>query len=89
MGGVVGALGSLVGTMIGGRQQKQQVDTSALRAAEEQRKQSQMDAQRAQAETQALEERNRQRRRNVDSSGRSATILAGEGTGQNKTLLGS
>lgn len=61
-------------------------NTSALRAAEEQKRKSQEEAAAAEAKKAALEEATRQRRKNVDASGRAATVLAGESDGG--TLLG-
>lgn len=62
------------------------VDTSALRAAEEQRKKAKEEAQAAEAKQAALDAANEQRKANVAASGRSATMLAGESGGG--SLLG-
>lgn len=53
-------------------------DTTALKAAEEQRKKSKQEAEAAQMKQAAADEANRLRRKNVTTSGRDSTILAGE-----------
>jgi len=57
------------------------VDTSALKAAEEQRKKSKVEAQAAEAKQAAVDAANDQRKANVAASGRAATMLAGENGG--------
>lgn len=62
-------------------------DTSALKAAEEQRKKAKQEAEAAQVKLDATEEANRQRKKNVAASGRASTVLAGEES--TNSLLGS
>lgn len=62
------------------------LDKSALRAAEEQRRKSKQEAEAAQVKQDAVEDANRQRKKNVSASGRASTILAGE---DSNSLLGS
>lgn len=63
------------------------VDTSALEAAEEQRRKAQEDAALSEAKKTAAEEANIKRKKNVAASGRASTVLAGESS--TNTLLGS
>lgn len=60
-------------------------DTSALQAAEEQRRKSREEAALAEAKKSAAEDANQKRKKNVSASGRASTVLAGENPGN---LLG-
>lgn len=73
---------------MGGMFSKPSVDKSALRAAEEERRRAAEEAAAAETKKKALEEAEKKRKAHVASSGREASILAGENQSNGKNLLG-